>query len=290
MKIRMDYTDMVAKNAHIDLWNDIGLNEENMNKESTLRQHMLNVERSIQQSDNIFITKKKKRPIIKCGKNTVLYSSIYEASKFINDDFWKGLFEELSYGKHPKCVYISNNTLFSANKKKPFSFPLNQEDKNPEELAEELHQVLLNNTTLCSIIDNNEKKAQVQANKISIVNNTKWSSIKKKNLRAQYIRTYVLNMKRRYKLTDKATKHLLTTIHNAFEFKTHASDDVVFNENEIKSIKDIVYDNFYKLFINIREFDPDIDWADDVMKDKNYIHYHWPKYVITMSKAVEYNV
>lgn len=230
--------------------------------------------------------KKKRTTAIKCGKNTVIYPIIYEASKLMQDDFWKGLLEELSIGKYPKSIYISNSILFSANKRKPFSYSLNPEDKTAQEVAEELHSLLLSHTNLCSDTDTTNRKALVQSkNNQGTV--TKWSSIKKKNLRDQHILNYTQKMRKKYKLSYQLTRHLLATIHNAFDFKTHCSNDVEFKDDEIKSIADIVYDETYNTFINLRQFDPEYDWVDDTgLKEKNYLHYYWGKYILTMAKPV----
>jgi hypothetical protein len=237
---------------------------------------------------SLVVPKRKKPTAIKCGKVTVIYPIIYEASKLMEDEFWKTLFEELSCGKYPKSIYISNNILFSTNKKKkPFSYSLNPENKSAEEVANDLHELLLTYTNLCSDADLNTRKALVQS-KNTQTTVTKWSSIKKKNLKEQYILNYANRMRKQYKLPYPLMRHLLILIHTAFnDFKTHKSEDVDFQNDQITGIEDIVYDEEYKTFINYRLFDPDYEWVDDTgTREKNYVHYHWGKYIMTMAKPV----
>lgn len=228
----------------------------------------------------------KHRVPIKCGKDIVIYPLIYEASKFTTDDFWKGLFEELSVGKYPKCVYISNNTLYSTNKRKQFTYLLIPDDKTPQEIAEELYTLLVNNTNLCSNLDNNNRKAQIQSEKISLKDITKWSAIKKKNIKEQLIVNYVLKMRKVYQLTWTATRHLFNLIHSGFIYHTQLSTDVEFADGEIKSIDGIVYNEHTKYFMNERYSDQ--DWIDEPENTtQKYFSYYWRKYILTMAKPID---
>jgi hypothetical protein len=218
--------------------------------------------------------------------NTILYPIIYKASLLFEDEFWQDLFKDLSYGKYPKSLYISNGILFPSNKKKVFSYSLNPEGKNVEEVASELQELIMTYTNLCSDIDTNNKKALALL-KCGQINNSKWSSIKKINLQKQYILNYSTRMRKKYKLSCGSTSHLLILINSAFkDFKTHKSDDVDFENNKINEIKDIVYVEEYKSFINKRLLNSEFQWSDDsYIKTKIYIHYYWQKYILNATKA-----
>jgi hypothetical protein len=222
-------------------------------------------------------------------KSQVLYPILKKATELETDEYWKPIFEQLSMGKCTnKCIYISNNNILSANKRKQFSFPLLQDasDGNEEEdvakFLEKIKKFLMTNTNLYSNIDNNKRK-EVLNQKIDKKSIIKWSDAKKKNIKKQLTMNFVLNMKTKYNMTMDAAKELSNIIFYAFKDKTHSSDDVNFENDEIESISDIEYDPNLKKFVNNRDLE---ECEEKVCEENNtkYLVYYWDKHVNACNK------
>ncbi len=224
-------------------------------------------------------------PLFKTNKNVVAYPILLECSKYFTDEFWKNLFEEMSYGKCPKAFYISNNTIYSSNKRKYFSYII-PKDKHASIIALEIKDLLVANTSICSVQDTNEKQRNLlEKSENSITDETTWSSIRKKNIRELFIIKFVIRMKEQYKLDWSMTRHLYSLIQLSFMFKTQSSKDVVFKNCRIESINGIVYNEKKGHFTNKfarNEVTKDKDDSD--IQEDTYLYYYWDKYVITMSK------
>lgn len=229
--------------------------------------------------------KSKKSFNIKNGKNNIIYPIFYECIKFTDDDFWKNIFEELSYGKCPKSIYISGNNIYSTNKRKNFSYVIDNNNKNPEDVFNDIRDLLMNNTSICSTKDISKKKEQIKENAV-VDNYSSWSEIKKKNIREIYIIKFVIRMKRKYDISWPAARQLYSIIQIAFLYKTQCSKDVIFTNGRIESINGIEYISETKTFINTY-----ID--NDSPKDKNevqddgskYLYYYWDRYVSSLLRV-----
>lgn len=224
--------------------------------------------------------------LFKPSKNVVAYPILLECSKFFIDEFWKNLFEEMSCGKCPKSFYISNNTIYSSNKRKYFSYII-PKDRPASLVSQEIKELLVTNTSLCSIQDTQQRQDHlIQKFENNITDETTWSSIRKKNIRELFIVKYVIRMKELYNLNWENTRHLYTIIQLAFIFKTQSSKDVVFKNQRIESINGIVYNENKGHFTNKfarNEISKDREDLSDNMGD-TYLYYYWDKYVITLTK------
>lgn len=224
--------------------------------------------------------------IFKNGKNFVLYPIFLECSKCTTDEFWKNIFEHMSYGKCPSCIYISNNTIYSSNKKKPFSFIISN-DKSPTEVFYELKDLLMKNTSLCSVSDTKDKREKIKSKttKEEITDTTTWTEIRMKNLKDLFIIKFVIRMRSKYQLTWEAARDLYSIIQTGFLTKTQTSKDVNFSMKKIQSIDGIEYDGegrFYNEYEN-NDVPKEKDEAED---NNNYLYYYWDKYVSQASKRV----
>lgn len=228
---------------------------------------------------------KKELNIFKNSKyGTLIYPVFIECSKYFTDEFWKNLFEEMSYGKCPKSFYISNNTIYASNKRKQFSYVIS-EDKSPETMATDIRNLLLQHTNLCSLQDTKDRHDELLLRTENVVTEeTTWSSIRKKNIREIYLVRFVLRMKDKYNLSWDWTRHLYSIIQLGFIFKTQSSKDVIFKSKRIENINGIVYDESKKHFVNEfcnNDFPKD---KDEDQSNDNYLFYYWDKYVVAVSK------
>jgi len=221
--------------------------------------------------------------IFKNGKNLVVYPIFLECCKYTNDEFWKNIFEHMSYGKCPSCIYISNNTIYSSNKKKSFSFII-PVDKSTPEVFSELKELLMKNTSLCSVADTKAKREKINSkvNKDEISNSTTWTEIRKKNLKEIFIIKFVIRMKSEYKLTWDSARELYRIIQIGFITKTQTSKDVNFSMKRIQSIDGIEYDDNGHFYNEYR--DNEIPEERDDSDNNNYLYYYWDKYVSSATK------
>ena len=217
---------------------------------------------------------------------STLYPVLKYASDNIEDEYWKTLFTDMSIGKCPKCIYISNNNILSTNKRKQFSFTIPKLEESELgtfdilKFIDELKHSLSSNTSLLSIIDNDKRKEMLGQKTNEIKNIDSWNAVKKKNIKEQLFINYVVKMKNEYGLDWNSAKYLYQLINNAFLMKTHTSADVEYNDGEIIEIEDIEYDEDLNTFINRREYDEEEENIDNTQ----YLFYHWDKYVNNINK------
>ena len=220
------------------------------------------------------------------GSN-VQFPVFKECVNYTTDEFWKNIFEDLSVGKCPKSMYISNGTIYLSNKKKNFSYTIHNH-KDPKEVAQEIRELLVNNTTILSLTDIKNKKETIKNNKIDddITDETQWSDIRKKNLREIFIVKFVSRMSKKYKLTPESTRHLYSLIQLAFLYKTQTSKDIKFFNKRIEKIEGIVYDPKKGHFVNNHYHNSTDDQDEDTNDNENYLYYYWDRYVSSKCKFV----
>jgi hypothetical protein len=224
-------------------------------------------------------------------KNTILYPIFAKCTNYTTDEFWKNLFDNLSIGKCPKSIYISNCTIYSSNKRKGFSYIIPTSDvsgsDNPENIFTELRELLISNTSICSSTDVSIKKKEIrEKQEDDITNTTTWSEIRKKNLREILIIKFVVRMKKKYKFDWKKSRDLYIMIQIGFIYKTQTSKDVNFKNKRVDSIDGIVYNEEKNIFVNEytnNEIPKEKDELDD---DDNYLYYYWDRYVSAVSKRI----
>ncbi len=217
----------------------------------------------------------------------VVYPILYECSKLQTDDFWKSLFEDLSRGKCPKGIMIYNGIISSGNKRNGFSYNINNKTI-PEEITEELINILKSNACIYSSNDIENKETSIQDSALeynSITNFDSFKKIKTRKMKENLILNYIFKIKETYKLTNKKTKELYDNIKGAlFEYKTHKSEDVLMKNGEIYKIIDFEYDKTTKNVINLR-----INIFEEKVKEettKDILGSKWEKYVNNVIKSV----
>lgn len=212
------------------------------------------------------------------GKKELLYPIFEKCSNIVTDEYWKSFYEDLSFGKTPKCLYISNDTIYTTNKKKSFTYSFVNKDEHV--IVKELHTLILQNTNLCSNRDLKKKKADIETTrkKIEKTNKiTKFSMIKSKNTKELLISNFVIDMKYKYNLSWAQSQLLLSTISIAFICKNLISQDVIYENNKIKSINGL---RFYITDDGIGNFKllNDSNLKDeDTVRDNLYLYKIWNK-------------
>lgn len=211
-----------------------------------------------------------------------LYPVFSKCIPYTSDPFWIGLLEDLSNGKCPKSIYISNSTIYCTGKKNGFSFFIPKEVNDYKEFFIHLKESLSENTSICSSIDIDIKKKKIKESKREVTNTSLWSDIKKKNTKDMYILEYVIRMKKKYNTEWCIARQLYSLVQIAFIYKTHSSKDIVFNNKKIEKIHGIEFDG--KKFINIRPISDSILTED--VEEQKYLYHYWNKYISSVVRSM----
>lgn len=201
------------------------------------------------------------------GKKIVQYPIFLECVNYIDDEYWIDLYNDFAVGKFPKGIYISNNTLYIGSKWKNGGY--NLLDKDPEIIANEVHDFIIQNTAIYSAQDIN-KRNQGRKEEKKQIEVERFNQIKKKNEKEMLIVNYVLKMKNKLKLSWSETKDLFNIIKIGFITRQITSNDVNIKVKngivEIKKISGIelkTEENKWILINNVR-IKEDIVILDDV--------------------------
>jgi hypothetical protein len=205
-----------------------------------------------------------------------MYPIFLECCIYINDSYWKHIFENLSCNICPYGVYISKNFLCCKIKNKDFNYKIN-ENIEPKQLYEEIYNLL--KKKLCLLSPNDKLQNKNTFNEIlSYTNLTSWSSIRKKNIREILIENYALNMKNNYDLSILQTRKLVNTIFTCLTFKIINSKDIILQNGSITNINGIEFTNnkiiYKKDIYSIKQYFKPI-----ILIDKKRIEDVWNKYI-----------
>jgi hypothetical protein len=214
----------------------------------------------------------------------LLYPVLLSCCSFIDDKFWKFIFEDLAYGKTPYGTYIYKGFFCCNYKNKEFNYRLDM-TKSPEILTKEIHKLLHDKFGLLSILDKSIESSNFNNIKTRLKKEqlNEWKSIKKKNIRIAIIQQFVVDMKKEHNLSLIQAKELLYIIMSGIVFKTINSNDIIYSELKIHSINGIGFEDG-EIINNI---DIKIDDGDlynfiqysDIVIDKKLMYDNWEKYL-----------
>jgi|UniRef100_A0A6C0D1L0 hypothetical protein len=215
-------------------------------------------------------------------KKELIYPVFLECCVFTEDNFWQNIFEDLAYGKSPYGTYINKDCLCCNYKKKEFNYLI--ERKNPEQLYNEIYELLCNKLGLLS-------KKQKIMKKLELTNmeeNLKdcmqsWNNIKIKNIKDLLIQKYVISMREKYGLTMKQAKYLHSTIFTAMVFKVITNKDIKFKDGIITNIDGI---DFVKRQIIVKRdlYNIQHNFIPQIILDKKLMFDLWDKYITKIAK------
>lgn len=213
-----------------------------------------------------------------------MYPVFLETCKFTEDGFWKQVFEELAYGKTPYGSYINKGFLCCNYKGKEFSYKIDSSD--PEKLFQDVHDLLSRKLGVESSADKSRKikdfvKIQEE---IMEIRNAKWSGIKKKSTKDFIIENFIVEMKKKWNLSDSDSRKLNSIINIGLLFKTITSKDIDYSDGKINSINNITFEensvdyNFQNELTEFAEF-------NIIFQEKESFLELWEKYVEDLKKA-----
>lgn len=172
----------------------------------------------------------------------MVYPCFLECSKFTDDSFWKSIFEDLAFGICPSGIYISKNFICCNYKHKNFNYKI-ETNKSNKLLFDEIYNLLHYKFELSSKLELDDYNKQIdQKIKKIYVSQNDWNNIKKKTLKSFLIEDYVLQKKKEFHLDQKNTQKLLSMLSMGFMFKTIESNDIIFCNDKIITIKGIEFD------------------------------------------------
>ena len=186
-------------------------------------------------------------------KFEVLYPIFLLCLDFIDDNYWKIIYEDLSYGKCPYGIYIKNDYICSNFKNKQFSYKI-QKDKDPEIFYNDTFDILKNKFGLCSKNDKIDNKIAFKISESQLFKDTcrNWNSIKRKNIKLLFLEKFIINKSDEYNLSLETSKKLLDRLYTGLMLKTINKNHIIFDDLIIKDITCLTFsDNNFYLDLNL---------------------------------------
>ena len=185
-------------------------------------------------------------------RRDVIYPIFLKCISYIEDDFWKETFEEMSYGNCYQGSYISKGFLCSNVKGKEFVYKFI--DKEPAKIYNDVARLLKDKL---NIMSKNDRKILINEFEeveklLKTVKDTEWSEIKKKSYKDILFQNFLIKMKKTHELRDIQIKRLYNSINLGLMLKSIKNSDIVYKNGEILEIKGIQFSkNKYKIDIDI---------------------------------------
>jgi hypothetical protein len=220
--------------------------------------------------------------ILNMTKKEIIYPVFLECVQYAPDSFWKNVFEDLAYGKTSYGTYINKNFLCCSYKDKEFSYKI--ERKNPNELYNEIYNLLTNKVGILSQKEKIKKRIEFHKTETRLKElRQDWSNIKKKNIKDILIERYVIDMKNKHSLNLQQSKLLLSVIFISIVFKVITTKDVEYSNGKIQNIKGVEFNN-NKIILKRNIYDLEISFSPEILIDKKLMADNWLKFLENLRK------
>tara|TARA_Y100000389_G_C17301926_1_gene433413 strand:- start:153 stop:746 length:594 start_codon:yes stop_codon:yes gene_type:complete len=185
-------------------------------------------------------------------KFELLYPIFLLCLEFIDDNYWKIIYEDLSYGKCPYGIYIKNNYICSNFKNKQFSYKITSH-QDPELFFNDTYDLLKNKFGLSSKNDKIDNKLAFEISESQLFKDTccNWNSIKRKNIKLLFIEKFIIEKSQQYNLSLDVSKKLLDKLYLGLLLKSINKNHIIFDNFKIKDITCLTFSN--------KNFDLDLD-------------------------------
>lgn len=213
---------------------------------------------------------------------TVLQYPIFlNVSQYATDTFWKYIFEDLAYGRTPYGTYITKHFICCNYKGKEFSYKIDI-TKQPEQLYNELYDILSNKFGLLSTQDKHVLRSKFEKTRDAVPETDDWSKIKRKNIKQLLIENFVIRVKRKYNLNIVDAKNILSHIVIGQILKTIDNSDIQFVNGKIISISGFTFSKgSYKIPENLFDID---NIPIQSVQPKKKLSDSWEKYLLNFKK------
>jgi hypothetical protein len=170
-------------------------------------------------------------------KKTIQYPIFIQFLAFINDPFWRFIYEDMAYGRCPYGLYLQKNYLCSSIKNKEFIYKF-EENKTIEEVYSDINSLLKEKVGLLS-----EKERIIQKESINRYKCKKdeWNHLKKKIIRETLLEQFVLQKSIQYQLSVGVIHKMLCLLIIGLIFKTINSKDIIYNNGIIENVNGFVF-------------------------------------------------
>lgn len=178
----------------------------------------------------------------------LLYPCFLTCLEYIEDDYWKNIFEDLAFAITPQGTYISKNYLISNIKTKEFVYKINPEIDS-ETIFMDVYTLLSDKLGLKSLNEIEEYKNNLD---LETTYNS-WNSIKKKSIKDSIIMNYVNTKSEEHNFTTQSSKRLLNTINLGIMLKFITSKNISYENGSINSVDGFTFSE------NDFQFDKNLD-------------------------------
>ena len=166
-----------------------------------------------------------------------------ECQKYTFDAYWKDVFHLCACNKFPKGVRYSSQTntltIKTSNKLESFDLPTSS-----KELVFVLISLFREKLRMFSPSDLQIKQSEFdkikQEHHVEV--DCEWKKLKPKSIKEIIKMNYIIELSKKYQLTQKEQKQLLNTINLAFHFKKLSSDHIEYSNGKILNIKGLEFD------------------------------------------------
>jgi hypothetical protein len=174
-------------------------------------------------------------------KREVKYPIFLKCLRHATDEYWSNIFEELAYNNCISGTYISKGFYNSTIKGKEFTY--NYLNKSDVELYHDIVKLLKDKL---NIMSKNDKKLILDEisfleKELQEYKTLGWGAIKKKGIKEILIQNYLIDMQKKYKLSDTQIKKLYNIINLGIMLKSIKASDIVYQDGEVRNIKGITF-------------------------------------------------
>lgn len=215
-------------------------------------------------------------------KKDILYPIFLKCCNFATNEFWKTIFEDLSYGKTPYGTYISKGFLCCNKKDKEFSYKID-ECVSTETVYNDIVELFMK---IKILTDNDKNKCKIDEYNEFIktqLNECDWNGIRKKSDRDMFIEKFVIEMKNIYKLSYLQARQLLNIIYICVIFKVISNMDIEYSNMKINKISGLTF------FQGGYNFEKNMFSNKKILKEvveKKYMSDNWSKYLSFLDKKI----
>lgn len=217
-------------------------------------------------------------------RKDILYPLFLKYSTKIDDSFWKYVYEEMAYGKHPYGIYVQNDYICCFLKGKEFSYKMDENNPNQEE---EIHTLLKNKAGILS------EKEKIQNKNAFLNENRTNNSLNKKCIRDTLLENYILCKSEDYNINIDKCRKVISFLLVGFLFKLITLKDVQFNEKYIKNIKGLEFEDNKIILKNNFLYNKNFCFNSSIFVEENNkknIEYLWYNYQTDIKNKKKYNL
>lgn len=209
----------------------------------------------------------------------LIYPCFLSCLEFTEDEYWKNIFEDLSFGVTPQGTYITKNYIISNVKNREFTYKI-KTDIESETIFIDIYTLFSEKLGLKSVNELEDYKNSIDSSEVIF---SSWNSIKKKSIRDSIIMNYVSDRTIEYNLSPITAYRLLNMINLRLMLKFITTKDIHYDNGVIHMIDGIDYSENSFVFSKITDFA-----SNPVEYHKNKVNLNdiWQKMIETLEKNV----